>query len=56
MIWKPPGVNTERKKNNDCEKVPKLAFQPTRLQHNDDPILSLRSSNKLYTKFIFYFL
>ena len=27
--------------------MPKLAFSPTRLQYNDDPILSLRSPNKL---------
>ena len=36
-------------------KVPKLVFQPTRLLHNDDSVLSLRSPNKLYTKFIFLF-
>ena len=29
------------------KKVPKLAFSPTRLQHNDDPILSLKSPNEL---------
>ena len=27
--------------------MPKLAFSPTRLQRNDDPILSLTSPNKL---------
>ena len=28
-------------------KVPKLAFSPTRFQHNGGPILSLRSPNEL---------
>ena len=37
-------------------KVPKLTFLPTRLQHNDVLILSLRSANKLYITFILYFL
>ena len=27
--------------------MPKLAFSPTRLQHSDNPILSLRSPNEL---------
>ena len=35
--------------------VPKLAFYPTRLQHNDNPILSLRSPVS-YLFFIFSWL
>ena len=38
-------------------KLPKLAFSPTRLQHSDDPILSLRSPNELTLHlFIIFFL
>ena len=33
-------------------KVPKLAFSQNKIQHNDDPILSLKSPNKLYITFI----
>ena len=37
--------------------MPKLAFSPTRLQHSDDPILSLRSPNELTLHlFIIFFL
>ena len=56
-------VNTERKSTTlivrsttlIVRKIPKLVFQPTRLQHSDDSILSLRSPKKLYIKFIFLF-
>ena len=36
--------------------MPKLTFEPTRLQHNDVPKLSLKSPNKLYITFILYVL
>ena len=39
----PAGVNSERKITPILGKVPKLAFWPTRLQHNHDPISPLRS-------------
>ena len=49
------GVNTERKSTHWLwEKCPNEHFHKTRLQHNDDPILSLRSPNKLYITFIYY--
>ena len=34
-------------RGSTVRKVPKLAFSRTRLQHNDNSILSLRSPNKL---------
>ena len=37
-------------------KVPKLALQPKRSQHKDDPRLSLRILMKLYIPYIYYFL
>ena len=52
------GVNTERKVHIDCEKgtlCEKLAFEPTRFQHNNDPILTLRvqTNHTLHLFFIF---
>ena len=41
------GVNTERKSTHRLRKVPKLVFSLLRLHYNDDPMLSLRSPNKL---------
>ena len=34
--------------------MPKLAFWPTRLQHNDDAILPLRSPIQLYIAFFIF--
>ena len=34
--------------------MPKLAFWPTRLQHNDDPILPLRGPIQLYITFFIF--
>ena len=44
----------KKKYTSIVRKVPKTIFWPTRLQHNGDPILSLKIPNKLYIAFIFY--
>ena len=44
----------KKKYTSIVRKVSKTIFWPTRLQHNGDPILSLKIPNKLYTAFIFY--
>ena len=41
------GQHRKKKYTSNVRNEPKLAFQPVRLQDNDDPILSLRSPNKL---------
>ena len=40
----------------DCEKSAQVSILTSKTQYNNDPVLLLRSPNKLYITFFFFFL